>query len=540
MKHITLFSYIFFAISMLCLTTQADQYSYPQAYITLNSQYTTTSNICFSAQARLATHKNHYTTSFTPTQQLAIIHHWIESYYPKNSYSYIQQKIIPSKAQSIAPKLRKTPEPEGTAPEATPPHYDATYITQLEDQLFVQQQSAEWDAHVDILNTRNNAIAEIKNGNKKIVTQHHNISSKIDRYCKHNKIETAALEQCTGTILQQTIHNEFIAITKHSAHVWHNNRSPKALKKTTKILADFTDAGVKFNHAQETRKALVLADTCWMILDCIQAAGEGLLEGAYHTVDDIVHPVRTAQNIAESAAICGYYIGKVAIEIGQLGYLALADHPKYVHEKLTVWADNFELVYHAIKEKCSTLKTREVVKETVSFGMQCYATHKALHGIGKLFKHGHKYAKALENNIPAIAKTNALTTPEGVIIRIADSTMECIKRELPPATTTKPLQVANMSEFFKHPFGEMLLKKSQKTPYRYQNPIYKLTENIPGTTLKKNHFYYLDRLHGNHLEVFDQTYQCIGVYNLDGTFNQIKYDLARKNGRIIRNLIKGK
>jgi hypothetical protein len=91
-----------------------------------------------------------------------------------------------------------------------------------------------------------------------------------------------------------------------------------------------------------------------------------------------------------------------------------------------------------------------------------------------------------------------------------------------------------MKEFFQLPFGQTLYPRSVKTPYHYQKfSIYKLTENIPNTDLKKGYFYYLDSLHGDHIEVFNKQLKAAGVYNLDGTFNVAKSEAAKKAARII-------
>ncbi len=537
MKLLKIFPTFLCTLFIFCnITILTSEYKYHYVALDLKPQ-NNTPNISLTAHATLVGSTNsHYKNHYPTPQQLAIVTNWMRQFYPDTTaLSAPPKKPSPLQKTSINTASQSSPIPEIT----THQKYSATSITKLEDQFFIYQQSPEWDTHAHIINQRVNALEQIKNGNQQSSTKNYAVSEKMRRYCNTHAINIQELEQCQGDILQRTIHDEFADITKKSARIWHKNTYPKAFKKSTGIVADFTDAGVAFNKANDVRKALVLADACWMILDCIQAAGEGLAEGVYHTIDDITHPVRTIQSIAESIATCGYYIGKVAIEVGELSYLVIAEHPEKTYQKLDEWSDTFAVIYAGIQAKCTTLKTRDVIKETVSFGMQLYATPKALHDVGRLFKYAHKNAIKLAKNISHSAKSNTLTTPEGIIIRIADSTAEFMKNEQ-TLSSIKPLQAANMSEFFQHPFGQMLLKKSKKTPYRYQNPIYQLTENIPGTNLKKNHFYYLDRLHGDHLEIFDQAYQCSGVYNLDGTFNQIKYDLARKNGRNIRNLIKGK
>ena len=403
------------------------------------------------------------------------------------------------------------------------------WIIEIEDQVLIQQQCPEWDTHTAIIDARIKAIEQIKNNNPAITTQDHTISQEMQRYCHTHTIDTKILGQCSGTILQHTIHQEFFTITKKSSKIWHNHKLSKPLHKMTRTLADFTNAGIAYNNNNEAKNALLLADACWIMLDCIQAVGEGLCDGAFHIVDDVIHPVRTAQAIAESATICGYYLGKVAIEIGDLGYLAIVEHPDRIHEKLDAWKHNFSLIYDAIQEKRSSLKTRNVIKETVSLGVQLYALPKVLHGLGTLFKQAHKHAITFAQNIPKLAKTHALTTPEGVIIRVADNAVECMKNTQSIAKEII-VKANNMAEFFALPFGQKFKNKCIKTKKTYKNitSIYEITEDIPGTKLKKEDLFYLDRMHKDHIEIFNgKKYTSTYVYNLDGNLNKVKSIKAR-------------
>jgi len=72
---------------------------------------------------------------------------------------------------------------------------------------------------------------------------------------------------------------------------------------------------------------------------------------------------------------------------------------------------------------------RDVIKETVSYGLQCYAAPKVLRAISRLFKQAYKQAVVFTHNIPNLKKTQALTTPEGIIIRVADGATEYMKNE---------------------------------------------------------------------------------------------------------------
>lgn len=393
--------------------------------------------------------------------------------------------------------------------------------------------------YINIINTRNNAIEQLNNGNSSITTQTYVLSPVINDYCNAYEINIEALQSCTGNIVQQILHREFIEITKHSATIWNNKEYKQISDQFSSTFADFTDAGIAFNHEKNIDQAINLADACWAIFDCIKAVGEGMIQGICTTIDDIIHPVRTAQNILDSVATCGYCIGILTLEIGELGYIMLAEHPDNTYKKLHIWANNFEIINKALQEKCATLKTRDIIKEAVAFGTQCYATTKALRGMSILFKNAHKHTLKIVQQISHPTKSTALTTPEGLVFRIADSSVEYMK-SAQPLTNHKFPKVANMAEFFELPFGKTCLKNSQKTKRLFQkySSIYKITQDIPGTTLKEGYTYYLDRFHGDHIEVFNKKLKVAGVYNLDGTFNTSKFEAAKKSGRNIKNLMR--
>jgi hypothetical protein len=428
MKHSKIFSTSLCILLIACnvMVVASGGYKHHYAQLSFKSQ-NNIPNVALTAYAVPSRNTNpYYKNNYSVSQQFAAVINWIQQLYPNKAIASLSAKKTllsqqaPIKASAESPSI----------PEAiTHQKYSSNRIAELENQFFIYQHSPEWDRHTHIINQRINALEQIKSGNQHGITKNYTVSKKMRHYGDAHAINTHELEQCTGNTLQQTIHDEFINITKKSARIWHKNSYPKAFKKATSIIADFTDAGIAFNKADDVRKALALADACWMILDCIQAAGEGLVEGVYHTGEDIIHPVRTLQSIADGIATCGYYIGKVAIEIGELGYLIIADHPQNTYQKLEEWSDTFAAIYKSIKENSTNLKARDVIKETISFGTQLYATPKALHGIGKLFKYAHKNAIKLAENVSKSAKTQALATPEGIIIRIADSAAEFMKNE---------------------------------------------------------------------------------------------------------------
>ena len=474
MKYIALCFYLWFCLHAQCHESLPEQQNHCQQshlssnpYATLNTQHCHNNDL--QHLQHFYTQKNYYANDISATQKLSAIQKFMD-YFSREPFSVshastpetIQPKITKPKPQqnkqNIPACINTTEQPIAS----TDPQF-----SEIKDQLFIQQQCSEWDRHEAIINTRIQAIDQAKNGNT--------------------------------SLLRYTIKQEFITITEQNTKVRNQYRSCKQLHKMTNTITDFTDAGIAYNNNNEAKNALLLADACWMILDCIQAVAEGLVDGALHIVDDIAHPVQTAQSIAESAAICGYYIGKIAIECGHLGYLTILEHPDTVHEKLNAWKHNFSLIYKTIQEKQSSVKAHDIIKETVSMGVQFYATTKLLHGLGRLFKQAHKQVIIFSQSISALKKTHAFTTPEGVVVRIADNAVEYMKNIQQPISNSFIPKFIQENRVPIDP--ETILK----------NIVFKKTKipTVKGAQVytKDNLFYHRDTLHRGkraHLEVYNR------------------------------------
>jgi hypothetical protein len=94
-------------------------------------------------------------------------------------------------------------------------------------------------------------------------------------------------------------------------------------------------------------------------------------------------------------------------------------------------------------------------------------------------------------------------------------------------------KVNNMYEFFETKFGQTLKGNVQKT-HLVENgcPVYKVTEKTGCPHLDKGDLFYLDKLHGNHIEVFNCHGSAKAALNLDGTLNSSK--TAATAGREIK------
>ena len=110
-----------------------------------------------------------------------------------------------------------------------------------------------------------------------------------------------------------------------------------------------------------------------------------------------------------------------------------------------------------------------------------------------------------------------------------------------PVKVSSALKVNNMSEFFSGtPLGKMLKLSSERTGKTYQSvPVYRMSEKmkIGDVGLQKGDYFYLDKLHGDHVEVFNKKGKLQDVLDLGGNHLKDKVDRARKEGRTIKDLM---
>jgi hypothetical protein len=242
-KHILLLFYISLTGIIQCHEPLLEQHNYSQPISTYsnpqaitNTQYAHSNNI--PSPQRSYNQKNYYANDLSSSQKLSVI---------QNLMGYLGKKKSSIPYAQIS---ASTPPTTANFPPHSKPHITVATntaeqpitsidpcILETKDQLFVQQQCREWDTHAAIINTRIKAIKQIKNNNSSIAIQHHEISQKTHHYCGAHKIDTDILTQCSGTILQHTIHQEFVTITKKSSKIWHHHRLFKPLHKMTNTIA---------------------------------------------------------------------------------------------------------------------------------------------------------------------------------------------------------------------------------------------------------------------------------------------------------------
>lgn len=268
----------------------------------------------------------------------------------------------------------------------------------------------------------------------------------------------------------------------------------------------------------------------------VKSIGE-LLQGAGHLTSHIIqHPIDSLHTLREiNTKTCELLVNTAIFTSDTIFETTYLTPEEYQQRSNAFWKTVQSVPAESIVDVVAQVAADFAVGKGV---IKVFVYIKEIDAAIKLENYAVKVADKLKQAVDIHLGDNPIiVTAEGLVLKTSNDLKkfgETIKNS--SISQKIILRVNNMKEFFELPFGRMLHPHSLKTSYQYQkfSIIYKLTENIPGTRLKKGYFYYLDRLHGDHLEVFDKQLRVAAVYNLDGTFNMAKFESAQKAGRTIK------
>jgi hypothetical protein len=420
--------------------------------------------------------------------------------------------------------------------QTSPSYYSQNTYAVLTDNI-----SAIYSVHNGFKAQRQNAIEQFTHNNSDVCAIYYKnyfLPELSKKYLIAHNIDLEPFTSCEGNALQHSIHQEFIVLTDTTAHLWNERKNSSDVQELTTVIANFASAGVSFNHMGNIQKATTLADAGWAILDCIQAAGEGFIEGIASTTRTILHPIEAAQNLTHTITTCGYYLGIAFNEINTVAH-ALGDGKfDIAYNKYNIWSEHCKNITQALTEQCRDLKLRDVIKAVTQSAVECYATTRALNGFSTLFKHAHRNAAHIAQKISNGAQESTfLMSTEGIPIRIAQEVIT--QAEKLPRANDKLLQVLSKFESQKIKVGNItcvLDKSGLKHILERHHPLYwdgSLTTiqtfldkkttvqdiiHIIKQTIKQNKQFILQNKSKR--------------YQIDGIIKNIKYTVGFERGRV--------
>lgn len=243
-----------------------------------------------------------------------------------------------------------------------------------------------------------------------------------------------------------------------------------------------------------------------------------------------------------STCVFSDQLTKVLVEVADI-IIDMLMKPEEGEAKWNEFIAPVTQVLDVLKGK-SKLSSVDVCKMGACALVSWKAQGKVNRGLGKLYSGAKAKALAYAKNSSMATPQQFLGTPEGLLFKAArgseNNNFEKLKDSLISAKNEARfvLRVKNMPEFLKTTeFGKYLDKVSEKTGRTWKDHmIYEVKEKIKNPNLRRGDYFYLDKTHLDHIEVFDNNGLAKCVLNLDGTINEVKTDLAR--GRNIKSSIK--
>jgi hypothetical protein len=289
------------------------------------------------------------------------------------------------------------------------------------------------------------AIKESQSGNDKVILERAYVIEKTiqedfsSRTQKHTVLPVAHsllqslghdannFTQCRGNTLQQHIHDEFVTNLNRTAmlHAQHGN-NPE-VRQIFESVAEFTQVGIAYNNAGHVKQAMEISNLVSALVDYGLAVAQGLKDAVINVAHSVLHPIDTVKNIARTAKIAGYCLGKVLYVIADVE-LTLETDPIAGEEKLLVYQKNIQAMWHTIQEKYNETSGPEIVRAATSVTAEAFLTAECL-GAAKNF-YGKAHAKALE--LATKVERGVATAPEllasaeGLEVLIANEAAETV------------------------------------------------------------------------------------------------------------------
>lgn len=247
-------------------------------------------------------------------------------------------------------------------------------------------------------------------------SEHHQLSSAactlVNEYAD-NPITIAELSSCTGTYVQHHAHEECASALNQLA----DTRQNTLLNTIDTLTLNCAVNGMCAAQAGMVVEAYTLADICWAALDCIEAIGQGVLQGGYATGHTFRHPIQTVTNTAKSIGTLGCYIAKALCTLSDLSITAY-QNPEKAATQWHTYCANAKKLYTTIKAHLSEMKLRDAIRGTATITTETILTGKCLHTFHQFAKKSLVTATELAEKMRKEGKV-ALTA-EGISVRVAD------------------------------------------------------------------------------------------------------------------------
>ena len=254
------------------------------------------------------------------------------------------------------------------------------------------------------------ALKQIAGGNNNRTTQLYDLSPHVFGSLYGTK-NTDGYFFFTGNPFQHALHKECIDFIDHVAHVPQS--SP--FFDYCGSLIECADGAHEYNRIGEVKNALTILDFCWALVDCGSALVEGAGLGLVGAVKDIAeHPLQATACALAGEYVLAYQLGKVLVNVAQIGLHAMADAEQGKKE----WDEYIAPLTHVIDAiEHKEIATRDALKGGAALATGIMAQNRILGGLGYLCSKVKTNALEWARKNPLAAPEQYVATSDGLVLR---------------------------------------------------------------------------------------------------------------------------
>lgn len=269
-------------------------------------------------------------------------------------------------------------------------------------------------AHADRLQKRIEALhPAFAKANDRQATQNYALSNQAAQALENCGYSSNAYLACTGTPIQQVLHQECITLT----HTIATSPAGSLANMNGYGLIESVDAAREYNRIGQIKNSLQILDFCWAFVDYSSAILEGAAAGLVGVVHDLAeHPLQTAACVVAGEYVLAYQLSKVVLNVAQIGVHALVDPEQGKRE----WHDYLAPVTHVINAiQNKEVAMRDTLRGTAAVATGLVAQQKLLGGLGKIYSQAKSNTSLFIQKNPLATPEQYMATSEGVVLKVA-------------------------------------------------------------------------------------------------------------------------
>lgn len=343
-------------------------------------------------------------------------------------------------------------------------------INEYVQDLFCEQES--YRAEHEYKKRRIQVLHETLKNPQVVHEKFYELSQEMDAALRERKLIVDDWQLCSGTQIQQHIHQEFIAVVKETIVINAENNQNIHCKDLADTIISFADLGVMYNHVNHILQSCSILDFCWGLKDFCAGVAEGFWDVGCELIKAVDHPIESSKsflwrNIVHPATQLGHALTKVMRALDDLGYiqfLKLIGEKELAQEKYYDFQQRIIAFDDRLQEKIKSigdawkvaqaLGIRTVMRQATPHLLEGYATGKTLAVFGKLSNIARMQAVAAARKVvdrvrKLPAKEIVAITAEGIELPVVAESLQFLIETEKKIGSSPQLPLSDIQRKFK-------------------------------------------------------------------------------------------